>query len=687
MARCFILAEKPSVAKSFASALKVEWKNNHYENEKYIITNCIGHLYRAYYPEDYNVKYKEWNKDSLPIIPDTFKYKVNEYVKDQAQLVKQLLNKESYEKIVIATDAGREGELIASIVLKESSIFDTSNVYRFWCSSALTDETIQNEMQKLKPIREYANIEKQGYYRSFADWLVGINITRLVSLGSKVICHCGRVKTAVLYEIYRREQEIKNFVPKNYFENIAILSGENKSIKAKMYTVEGEKINTHFDTAIFNKEKFLNKTFLVEKKDTIEKKDLPDKLLNITALQKQAFKELGLSPDETLSIAQKLYEQYKCLSYPRTPSRVMGSTDVSLIKDIFTKLRPIREQYCKQIDISLIDETNKRLFNDELLEDHHALIPLCEISCKASEIEKKVFELVVKNFFANISKPYRYEVTTIYFNCDGEKFLSRGKKELELGFKLIGNYSEQVEGGESEENDFSQINFENLRCIDIVSTAKKTKPKAQYRFDSILAFMENPKDEASDKKLVGLGTPATRAKILQDLIDNKYIKEFKKNLEVLEHGEFLIKQIFSNTCLLPLIDVQTTTNWEEKLVSNSDEFYEQIKAFVKQACSSCNLKPKEKKSLGSCPVCNAEIYEGKNNYYCSGYKNNCAFSISKQIAAATITVNDLSNLLNGKETDKKTCKSKQGKSFTCKFKLNGEGKIEFIFDNKKKRRT
>lgn len=673
--KSFILAEKPSVAKAFANALNVKWQKGFYGDNEYIITNCLGHLYDNYYPEDYDAKYKTWKNEDLPIIPEKFLYKPNKNTKKQAELVNYLLRKQSYEKIIIATDAGREGELIASIVLKMSGIKDKGNVYRFWCSEALTDETILKELKNLKPISQYEKTEKQGYYRSFADWLVGINITRLVTLGTRTLMHCGRVKTAVLYEIYNREQKRENFIPQTYYENIAFLNYKQTVIKAKMYTKENNKINTKFNKKSLDKNKFIGKIFTLESKDTQTKAVKPEKLFNITALQKKAFNDYGLPPDQTLEITQKLYEVYKCLSYPRTPSRVMGVGDVDLVKKIYQELAPLRKEYTLPHDTSLLNVKNKHIFNDELLEDHHALIPLKEIPKKASQMEKNVFELVVKNFFACFSKPYRYESAKVYLACDGYKFLATGTTVLDLGWKAI----VKDEKKNDDENDFSQINFDALKCVDYNSVEKQTEPEPAYRFDSILAFMENPKSDTTKERLAGLGTPATRAGILKELIAGGYIKEVKKNLKVLERGKILIRQIQKNNELKPLIDVETTMYWEEALSKNPKSFYDDVKDFVTKACKHSRFES-VKKIIGYCPICKKEIYEGAKNYYCSGYKEGCKFSIWKEIAFAKVSEEDLNLLLNGKSTKVKKCKNKTGKVFECKFKMNEDKKVEFIFD-------
>ena len=213
-----ILCEKPSVAKSFALALSVPWNNGFYANHEYIITNCVGHLFELFMPEDYSENLKKWTLETLPIIPDSFKYKKNNSTKDQANLVLKLLKENKTAKIIIATDAGREGELIARITLLQAGFTSIDNIYRFWESAALTPEVIAYGLKNAKPLKDYNVLGNQGYARQQADWLIGINFSRLLSVLSNTLLPVGRVQTAVLNEIYKRELEIKNFIPKEFFE-------------------------------------------------------------------------------------------------------------------------------------------------------------------------------------------------------------------------------------------------------------------------------------------------------------------------------------------------------------------------------------------------------------------------------------------------------------------------------------
>ena len=678
-----ILCEKPSVAKAFADCLKAGYNQGYYKNNKYIITNCLGHLFTLFMPEDYDVKFKAWNLNDLPLIPKKFKYKKNTETAKQADLVIRLLKENKGRRIIIATDAGREGELIARITLMQAGFTSTENMYRFWQSEALTKEVILKGIENAKPLNEYTLLANQGYTRQYSDYLIGINLTRLLSIHSNTLLSVGRVQTAVLHEIYRRETEIKNFIPAPYYEYIAELASSEANLKAKLYVLKSDEPCTRFDRDNIDLSSCINKQAVLKDKQTIQKKENPEKLFNLTALQKEAFKAFGFSPEKTLNIAQSLYEQHKCLSYPRTPSRVMGSADVEFVKKIYNNFKELRREYTGQIDESLFTAANKYVFDDARLEDHHALLPLTEIPDGASKEEKDVFELIVKQFFCCFSRPYICEQTTLLFEIDDFNFVAKGKTVLQKGFKELASNEANLQDDE-EENIFNADNLSNLVCKNTECIKKLTKPKQPYRFDSLLSFMENPKAEDENKRLVGLGTPATRAEIIKTLITRKYIAENKKQLVILEKGEFLINQIKKNASLAVLCDVKQTTVWEEKTQNEPVEFFNDIKEFLKTVCKqnvSVSKFEKTKESLGSCPVCKKSIFEGSKNYYCEGYKEGCSFVLWKNIAGASLSKEDIKKLLSKKLTGLKQCKNKEGKKFICKFSLDEENKIKFIFDS------
>ena len=687
----FILTEKPSVAKAFAHALAVPFTGSYYENNRYLITNCLGHLFQAFDPEDYEVHYKKWSLSDLPIIPHTIRFKKIEASKKQANLVVSLLQTHQSDTIIIATDAGREGELIARIVLSEAGITDTKNIFRFWTSSALTPPVITEALKKVKPLSDYNDIARQGYARQKADWLVGINISRLLSLHAKTLLSVGRVQTAVLAEISRREKEIADFIPTPYYEYVAKIASSEAIFTAKAYTKnEDASITTAFQNDCFTPDRFSKKPVAVQEIKQEQKKEVPPLLFNLSALQRAAFSSLSLSPDQTLAIAQTLYEKYQCLSYPRTPSRVMGSADVPLIKDVFERISAVYPEYTGAVDTALLEARNARLFNDAQLEDHHALIPLQAIPDAASKSEKAVFSLVVKQFFASFSHLFVYEMQTLFLTIDGVPFIARGRKTLQSGWKSL--FSKEGENSDetgvpdkSEENTFDDIDTTHLLCKEVRTEKKKTQSKKPYRYDSLLQFMEKPKENG--KHSASLGTEATRAAIIQTLLDRAYIHEEKKNLHLLEKGIFLIQQLEKFPLLSPLISAQETAEWEYALKTDSKTFLEKIEAFVSNVCKEqISIAVFEKQKIGICPLCGGAVVEMEKAFSCNQYSvTGCRFTIWKKTYGTLLSASDAALLLNGKSVRKKNCKSKAGKVFSCILSLVN-GTITLSFDTSKERK-
>jgi len=413
-------------------------------------------------------------------------------------------------------------------------------------------------------------------------------------------------------------------------------------------------------------------------------------LFNLTALQKEAHKKYGYAPEKTLEIAQSLYEKHKCLSYPRTPSRVMGDDNVALVQSIYDNLKSYYD--CDVIansEPSLISNDNKRLFNSAELQDHHALIPLApypnrHIDLNDTEVdEANIYSLVFDRFFTVLMPPYVYNSISIDVDISGHNFVGNGIEVVNSGWRTNTNIDED----EIEPEDYSGIVKGNEYKINSInSLEKKTEPKKHYTFASLLQLMENPRGD-DGKHLTGLGTPATRGAILQKLVDRKYVALKGKNVLISEDGNFLIENVLKNDGLAEFISVPETTRWEERLHGDTAAFIEGIKDFIRCAVKNTGMEAynHEKKSLGKYPLCKGDIYEGKNNYYCSNYKAEkpCKFVIWKNVCQATITHSDLQSMLSGKLTKVKKCVSpKTGKEFSAKFELVN-GKIEFRFEDKK----
>jgi DNA topoisomerase-3 len=695
-----ILTEKPSVAKAFADALGVTRKDNYYENGEHCIVNALGHLLEDYSPEDYDPALKKWVIEGLPIIPEQVKYKAVEKTKAQLAVVKSCFARHKNAPFLLATDAEREGELIGAEILDYVGFTNYAHARRFWVSEALTPEVIRKGIENAKPLAEYKSYHEQGFARQFADWLVGMNLTRLVTLKSNKLLHFGRVQTAVLGAVYEREKSIANFTPEKYFEIRAFLNNisdptDNPSFSVKMINPDNEEHPTRFineqsaeekQVAVAHSKKGVI-TVLKKEKKTVQ----PPQLFNLTALQKEAHKQYGYAPEHTLDIAQALYEKYKVLSYPRTPSRVMGDDNVELVKGIYNKLRKEAlpngffqtcwEEDMEGSDPMLISATNKRLFDSAKLQDHHALIPLATITKECSREENNIYTLVFQSFFTILKPPYVYNSVSIDVDISGHKFIGNGIEVLQDGWKATLNEDE-----EDVKEDYSGlVQGVEYKVLGIQGQEPSTEPEKHYTFASLLQLMENPRGD-DGKHLTGLGTPATRGAILQKLVDRKYVSLKGKNVLISDDGKFLIENVLKNDGLAAFISVPETTRWEEQLHGNTAAFIENIKDFVRGAVKNTGMDAyqHEKKSLGKCPLCGGDVYEGNKNYYCGNYKAEkpCRFTVWKEICQASVNHSDIQTLLAGKQTKVKKCVSKAGKEFDAKFVLV-DGKIEFRFEEKK----
>ena len=684
-----ILCEKPSVARDFATALGASANRGFFESPDCIITYCVGHLFELCDPEDYDPKYKKWALEALPIIPERFKYHMNLGTAEQSNLVLGFLKKYEGGDALIATDAGREGELIARIAIQEAGVTDLGRFRRFWVSEALTPDVIRNGIRDARPLSEYGSLSAQAFARQRADWLVGINLSRLMSVGNPPPpWSVGRVQTAVLSAIGARNEEVKNFVAVPYKELDACAIPNNDTVGI-MALLENPKTGK---PAFFSEDE---EYLLAAKKDcdekkadsvdveSAEKRKKPEKLLNITGLQKKAFKKFGYKPEETLSLAQSLYEAHKCLSYPRTPSRVMGDNNVGLFLEKFDLLKdgsPL-SPFC---DPSLINSCNKHIFDSSKLEDHHALIPLNKLPDAANEKERNVYSIVLESFFTVCMPDYVYNEKSLRFHVGPYVFTSRVREVLQSGWKKkLPVLNEEIDDGDFGVIELDGFDETNCRITDLHVLEKKTQPKKEFAMDTLLSFMEHPRGEG-ETGLAGLGTPATRAEIIKKLFSSDYVREDKKKLFATERGRFLLQQLSKNELLNSLADVSNTTDWEERLSKNPEAFEKEIIEFVIECVKAGSCRATfQRPSLGACPLCGRPVYETKLSYSCSGYKEEpkCSFAIWKAIAGASVSQNDAHLLLNGQKTKVKKCKGKKG-PFEAAFSLKG-GEIEFNFPTKK----
>ena len=689
-----ILTEKPSVAKDFASALGCSFSDGVYKNVTTTITNCIGHLFSLEEPAHYGTE--------LPIIPDRFDYTVNPAVEKQARLVVKTLQQHRNDQILIATDADREGEVIARECLAQAGVSDHSRIKRFWVSQALTKEVILDGIQNAKPLSEYDTLAEQGFARQHADWLSGMNFSRYITQAANRKLAVGRVQTAILSAIDQRCEAIKNFVSEKYFEHYGVFRPtRDGSPSVRGIYFEGEETAFADDSKRAALKACVGKSARLIDSKTEKKVQNPPQLYNLNAVQKDAFKLFGYSADRTLKIVQSLYEELKCVSYPRTPSRVMGSGNVELCQKVASELCKAYPQISTLRNALEITAQNKRCFNDAKLEAHHALIPLKALPNGASDEQKNIYNLITERFFTAFLPPHEYEKQSFILAVDGNSFRITGKKSLKDGWKsaevstalksFSGDPHVSVEeNSDDDEQTLSDIDWNSLTLADIDTKEKWTKPPAYFNEASILAFMENPKadrhvsaENAPQKKLVGLGTAATRHTFIPKLTKYGYIEQQKKNFTVTELGKTLLKAVRSSS-IRSLADISATTDWEERLDENPAQFLTDTKAFVRKSVSESMMieVPLPATSGLVCPLCKKEVRRGKSNWYCMGYKDGCDFKIWESVAGAKLTEKDVTALCAGKTTATKHCTSKAGKTFDCKFKLGATGKIEFLFEDK-----
>lgn len=700
-----VLTEKPSVAKDIAAGLggfeKVPFgeadskgrRDFYYVKGSDCIVSSAGHLLSLFEPGDYDAKYEKWNLSDLPIIPSRYRYKPIPSTLKILKKIKHVFETFDNKNFVLATDAEREGEHIGCLILKYVGFKEYSSARRFWVSEALTPDVVKKGFQNLKPLSDYESYKKAGLARARSDWLLGMNVSRLVALSTKANMYFGRIQTAILGAIYARDMNIKNFKSVPYFM-LQVLAGETPFIFE-----ENGKNKFSVKSALLNLASSLEgKNLQVTDIQTDKKTENPPQLFNITGLQKHCADAYHLTPEETLNIAQKLYETYKCLSYPRTPSVVLGDDNVELFKEKFNLLKekyPEKAQRCAR---SKITSENKRIFNSAKLQDHHALIPLNVLPDAASEAEKNVYTAVLERFFAVIKPPYEYGITTVTASADGKIFKAKGKTVYDTGWK--GKSPDDKSDNKSEnENEEAEIPTEikkgdSLKIGKTEILEKMTQPKKHYTNSSILALMENPKGEDENLgKLAGIGTPATRAGFIATLLKREYITQKGQQLLITDKGIFLIKTVLKIPSLANLIKLSTTTDWEKKLSENPEEFLSDNEKFLRGELPKIKITEvykRENEGLCGCPLCKKGkvlVSKKTGNYFCSAYKD-CHFVIFKEHSGAAISAADALALCSGKLTKKKKILSKSGKTFEARLKggiSDGKFKVSVVFDDKNKK--
>lgn len=640
MGKSVIIAEKPSVAKEFAKVLNINGKNNNgfIESQDYIVTWCVGHLVTMSYPEKYDEKLKNWSLSTLPFIPKEYKYEVIDSVSKQFDIIKNILNREDVDKIYVCTDSGREGEYIYRLV-DEMAGKPNKEKRRVWIDSQ-TEEAILNGIKDAKELSEYDSLSDAAYLRAKEDYLIGINFSRLLSLGygrelanklneQKAVISIGRVMTCVLGMIVNREREIRNFKKQNFYkiqgkfgesdENSFV--GEWKSNnKSKvfesplLYSENGfkkEKDATSFITYI---NKLRNKAVVEEisKKNSKEKAPL---LFNLAEIQNECSKRFKISPDETLQNIQNLYEK-KLVTYPRTDARVLSSAVAKVISKNLNGL--FKSNIDDSIKLSLdkmikekysINLEKTKYVDDSKITDHYAIIPTgqgFENYEKLNELEKNIYHLIVKRFIAIFYPPAEYSKIAITLNIGNELFYANGKVCTKQGYLEVSkndNIKDKQDNTEDKENSTEKLNNveiltrlkkgQNIELLSLGIKEGETTPPKRYSSGSIILAMENAGKLIEDENLreqikgSGIGTSATRAEIIKKLERIMYIESNKKTqiLTPTKRGE-AVYDIVCKT-MPDLLNPELTASWEKGLTMvaqkeiASDEFMNKLESYVR----------------------------------------------------------------------------------------------------------
>ncbi len=633
--KSLVIAEKPSVGKDIARVLGCSKGGNGFlEGKEYVVTWALGHLVELSDPESYGEQWKTWNMETLPMLPEKLEIQVIPKTGKQYQTVKAQLHRKDIGSIVIATDAGREGELVARWIILKSGV--RKPMKRLWISS-VTDRAIRQGFEHLKDAKEYENLYQAAVARAEADWLVGLNATRALTVKHNAQLSCGRVQTPTLAMIARREAQIKEFQPQSYYSlsvNAGGVSWQWKS-KENSYSVFSEK------TIRQVLEKVTNSTGTVEEVKKKLQKSYAPQLYDLTSLQQDANRMFGFSAKQTLDYMQHLYERHKALTYPRTDSRYLTQDIVETLPE---RVRACRcgsyGRICAQLLKSPI-KGNKSFVDDKKVSDHHAIIPTEQgVSLNSLEYgERKIYELVISRFLAVLLPPCEYEQTQAVLSCEGELFTVKGKTILHPGWQEIRNIQKESgilpeeEGGEDSGKTAPEIKMQDSLPVfskgqrilfgDGKITEGRTKPPLPFTEATLLAAMENPvryMENASQslKKTLGetggLGTVATRADIIEKLFHSFMIEKKDKYIHLTSKGRQVLE-------LAPkeLVSPQLTAQWEQQLAdiakgkARKKDFEAEIRSYtadiVKEIAISSKTYRHDNLTRKKCPDCGKLLLE------------------------------------------------------------------------------
>lgn len=642
MALTLVLAEKPSVGRELARVLKADIKRDGYfEGKQYVVTWALGHLIELAQPQEYDKKLEKWNMEDLPMLPKVMRLSVIKQTSHQYAIVKKLLQRSDIKDAVIATDAGREGELVARWIFEKANFHKPMK--RLWISSQ-TDKAIKEGFAHLKDAREYDNLYRSASCRAEADWLVGLNVTRALTCHHNAQLSAGRVQTPTLAMIVEREEEIKKFIPKDYaqlriqLDGFSMLYRDQKN-NAQIY-------DTQQSLAIANACKG-REVRICNVKKTL-KKELPPQLYDLTSLQQDANRKFGFSAKETLNIMQDLYEVHKLLTYPRTDSRYLSSDIVDTLKD---RLRTIAIDAYEPFANAILKQgfkVSKSFVDDQKVSDHHAIIPTDEYVelQRLSYDEKRIYDLVVRRFLAVLSSPSEYEDTRIEACVDAYHFYAKGKIMKQPGWRSLYQGRSEDSDEEEKEQNLPEIKEGQMWNIKDVQVQKlQTSPPPRYNEATLLAAMEHPEKFVHSEKMKhvlkesgGIGTVATRADIIEKLFTSNYIEKRGNAIFPLSKGIQLVSLV-PEELRSPLL----TAKWEAELAriaqgkAKDQAFLEDMRKYASKLVQAVKMSEAtyrhDNMTRKRCPLCDSFMLEinGKKGklLVCSnrecGHKQNLSF--------------------------------------------------------------
>lgn len=634
MSKFLVIAEKPSVAQSYAKNLSAYKREDGYlEGESCIVSWCLGHLAEYAQPEEYDPKYEKWQFDDLPILPEAWKLKVSKDKKKQFEVIKTLMNRSDVEYLVNGCDAGREGELIFQRVYVLAGC--RKPVKRLWISS-MEDAAIQKGFQTMKSEEEYKNLCMAAVCRAQADWLIGMNGTRAYTTRYFKRLVVGRVQTPTLAMLAERQERIEHF-QKEAFYKVALTDGKLTVVSENIANEEAAELLA----ALCN-----GSTAVVTQMKKERKKSFPPKLYDLTSLQREANRYFGYTAKRTLDMLQELYEE-KLVTYPRTDSQFVTEDMKDSVEELVEKM-PVLLSF---VDYGQLGHGIKRVINNAKVSDHHAILPTKEAVEKGiadlPADKKNLMMLICQQLVQATGEEYLYEQTDITVKCQEHDFKARGKipvqmgfKEVEKAFKQLCVKAEPVEEKEKETSIPAGYE-EGMRLFPVKAekTTHYTSPPKPFNEDTLLAAMETAgnKEFDSETEKKGLGTPATRASIIEKLVSSGYAQRKGKQILPSTEGKELVK-------VMPeyLKSAVMTAEWENQLLMmekgqiTDTQFMGEITSLVRKILEVCREIPEEERRrfqtarevIGKCPVCGCDVFEGKQNFYCSNRQ--CDFALWKE---------------------------------------------------------